>query len=147
VFADFFRYLILFVVFVGFGYVLGFRIDANPIALLGALAVTIVFALCFCWISVWIGMKARTSGSVQGIMFLLIFPLSFGSSTFVPIGSMPGWLQAFSKLNPITHLVGVVRGLMLGGPIQSHLYWTLAWCAGLLAVFVPLAMRAYRRRV
>jgi oleandomycin transport system permease protein len=147
VFADFFRYLILCVVFIGFGYLIGFRIAANPIALIAALALAIAFALCFCWISVWVGMKARTSGAVQGIMFLLIFPLSFGSSTFVPVSSMPGWLQSFVKVNPISHLVDAVRALMVGGPVESHLFWTLGWMAGLLAVFVPLALRAYGRRV
>jgi oleandomycin transport system permease protein len=147
VLADFFRYLIVCVVFLGFGYVLGFRIGTDLPATIAAVALSIAFALCFCWISVWVGMKARTSGAVQGIMFLLIFPLSFGSSTFVPINSMPGWLQAFTKVNPITHLVGVVRGLMIGGPVASHLLWTAVWAVGLLGVFVPLALRAYKRRV
>ena len=91
-------------------------------------------------------MKARTSGAVQGIMFLLIFPLSFGSNVFVQASTMPGWMQAFVKVNPMTHLVGVVRGLMIGGPVLSHLGWTLLWMGILLVVFVPLALRAYRRR-
>jgi oleandomycin transport system permease protein len=147
VMADFFRYLIMCAIFVGFGYVLGFRILTDPASAVAAIAVAIMFALCFAWVSVWVGMKVRTSGAVQGVMFLLIFPLSFGSSTFVPVASMPGWLQAFTKVNPITHLVDVVRGLMLGGPIASHLLWTFAWAAGLLVVFVPLALRAYKRRV
>jgi oleandomycin transport system permease protein len=145
--ADFFRYLILIAIYVGFGYVMGFRITTDPVSALAAVAIAIAFALCFAWVSVWVGMKARTSGAVQGIMFLLIFPLSFGSSTFVAVDSMPGWLQAFTNVNPITHLVGVVRGLMLGGPIANHLLWTVVWMAGLLAVFVPLALRAYKRRV
>jgi oleandomycin transport system permease protein len=147
VFADFFRYLILCSIFIGFGYIIGFRVTTGPFSALAAVALAIAFALCFCWISVWVGMKARTSGAVQGIMFLLIFPLSFGSSTFVPVSSMPGWLQAFVKVNPISHLVDTIRGLMLGGPIESHLLWTLGWMAGLLALFVPLALRAYKRRV
>jgi oleandomycin transport system permease protein len=147
VLADFFRYLILCVVFVGFGYLIGFRIATTPLSLIAALAIAIAFALCFCWVSVWVGMKARTSGAVQGIMFLLILPLSFGSNAFVPTASMPGWLQAFANVNPISQLVAVVRALMLGGPIANHLTWTVAWMAGLLVVFVPLAMRAYRRRV
>ena len=130
-----------------FGYVLGFRVQTNAAAATAAIAVAIGFALCFAWVSVWVGMKARTSGAVQGIMFLLIFPLSFGSSTFVPIDTMPGWLQSFTKVNPITHLVGAVRGLMIGGPVASHLLWTAVWAMGLLAVFVPLALRAYKRRV
>ena len=147
VLADFFRYLLVCVIFVGFGYVMGFRIGTNPLALLAGIGLSIAFALCFCWVSVWVGMKARTSGSVQGIMFLLILPLSFGSNAYVPTDSMPGWLQAFVKVNPISQLVGVVRGLMVGGPVADHVAWTLVWMAGLLIVFVPLAMRAYRRRV
>ena len=79
-------------------------------------------------------------------MFLILFPLTFGASTFVPVDTLPGWLQSFTKVNPLTHLVDSLRGLMLGGPVQSHLLWTLGWMAVLLAVFVPLALRAYRRR-
>jgi oleandomycin transport system permease protein len=143
VLADFVRYLILCVIFMGFGYLLGFRVTTNPAAALAALALAVAFALCFCWISVWVGMVVRTSGSVQGIMFLLVLPLSFASSTFVKTSTMPGWLRAFATVNPISHLVGTVRGLMLGGPIESHLIWTLGWMAGLLVVFVPLALRSY----
>jgi oleandomycin transport system permease protein len=146
VLADFARYLILCVMFLGFGYAIGFRIDTNPVALLGAIALAIGFALCFCWVSLWVGLKARTSGSVQGIMFLLIFPLSFGSSSFVKTSTMPDWLQNWNVVNPITRLVDSMRGLMLGGPVTNNLLITLAWMAGLLVVFVPLAMRAYRRR-
>jgi oleandomycin transport system permease protein len=146
VLADFFRYLLVCVIFLGFGYVMGFRITTNPVAVVAAVALAIAFALCFCWISVWVGMKARTSGSVQGVMFLLILPLSFGSNVFVSTSTMPGWMQAFVKVNPISHLVGAVRGMTVGGPVAGHVGWTLLWMAGLLAVFVPLAMRAYRRR-
>ena len=146
VLADFFRYLLVCVIFLGFGYVMGFRITTNPVAVVAAVALAIAFALCFCWISVWVGMKARTSGSVQGVMFLLILPLSFGSNVFVSTSTMPGWMQAFVKVNPISHLVGAVRGMTVGGPVAGHVGWTLLWMAGLIAVFVPLAMRAYRRR-
>jgi oleandomycin transport system permease protein len=59
---------------------------------------------------------------------------------------MPGWLQSFTDVNPLTHLIGTLRGLMLGGPVQTHLLWTLLSMVVLLAVFVPLALRAYRRR-
>ncbi|HTZ26830.1 MAG TPA: ABC transporter permease, partial [Streptosporangiaceae bacterium] len=73
-------------------------------------------------------------------------PLSFGSNTFVKPATMPGWLQAFVNVNPLSHLVSAVRGLMLGGPVGSAVAWTLVWCAGLLIVFFPLALRAYIRR-
>ncbi len=145
VLADFARYLILCLMFLGFGYVIGFRITTNPIAAVAAVALSIAFALCFCWISVYIGMIARTSGAVQGIMFLIVLPLSFGSNVFVSTSTLPGWLQAFVKVNPISKLVSAVRGLMLGGPVASSLAWTFLWMAILLSVFVPLALRAYRR--
>jgi oleandomycin transport system permease protein len=145
VLADFFRYLIMCAMFIGFGYVIGFRITTDPLSALAAVALAIAFALCFCWISVWVGMKVRTPGAVQGVMFLLVLPLSFGSNTFASPATMPGWLQAFVKVNPISHLVAAVRGLMLGGAIADPVLWSLGWMAGLLVVFVPLALRAYRR--
>ncbi len=145
VFADFARYLILCVVFLGFGSIMGFRIQTGPTDALAALVVTIAFALCFCWVSVFVGMMVRTAGAVQGIMFLIVLPLSFGSNTFVNTDTMPGWLQTFVNANPITHLVDTVRGLLLGGPVAGPLAWTVAWMALLLAVFVPLALRGYRR--
>jgi len=146
VLAEFFRYLLLCVIMIGFGYVLGFRIATNPLALLAAIGVAICFALSFAWVSVWVGMKVRTPGAVQGVMFLLVLPLSFGSNTFVRASTMPGWLQAFVNVNPISHLVSAVRGLMLGGPVAAPIGWTFAWVAGMLLVFFPLALRAYIRR-
>ena len=145
VLADFFRYLILCVISIGFGYVMGFRAHSF-IGTIAAVALSIGFALCFCWISVFVGMIARTSGSVQGIMFLLVLPLSFGSNTFVQTTSMPGWLQAFVKVNPISHLVSSVRGLMVGGPVGSDLAWTFGWMVALVGIFMPLALVFYRRR-
>jgi oleandomycin transport system permease protein len=147
VFADIARYVILCVVTLGFGMIMGFRIETSPMAALAAVGISIAFALCFCWISVFVGMKARTSGAVQGIMFLIVLPLSFASNTFVPTSTMPGWLEALANANPISQLVTTVRGLMIGGPVASSLMWTLVWMAVLLIVFVPLALRGYRRRV
>ncbi len=144
--ADLMRYVIVCVMTIGFGYVLGFRIATNPLALVLAALLAIGFALCFCWIALWIGLTARNAGSVQGIMFLLLFPLSFGSSIFTQVDTMPGWLQAWNHVNPVTRLVDSARGLMVGGPVATNVLITLAWMAGLLLVFVPLAMRAYRRR-
>jgi oleandomycin transport system permease protein len=144
--ADVVRYLILFTVTMTVGTLMGFRATQGPLAVGAALLLAMGFALCFGWISVYVGMKARTPGAVQGIMFLLVLPLSFGSNTFVPTETMPGWLQAFVKVNPISQLVDAVRGLMIGGPVAEHVLWTLVWMAGLLVVFAPLAVRAYRQR-
>ena len=144
--ADIVRYLTVCVVMLGFGMIMGFRVETGFLPAVAAVALSIGFGLCFCWISVWVGMLVRSSGAVQGVMFLLVFPLSFGSNVFVQTSTLPGWLQGFVQANPITPLVGTIRGLLIGGPVAGHLFWTLVWMAGLLVVFVPLALRAYARR-
>jgi oleandomycin transport system permease protein len=146
VLADVVRYALLCVAAIGFGYALGFRAQTGVFGVPAACALVIGFALCLSWVSVLVGMLARTPGAVQGIVLLVMFPLTFGASTFVPASTLPGWLQAFTDVNPVNHLVGTLRGLMIGGPVQSDLLWTLAWMAALLVVFVPLALRAYARR-
>ncbi|MEU4558731.1 ABC transporter permease [Actinoplanes sp. NPDC023936] len=146
VLADVIRYLTVCVVMLAFGTIMGFRVQTGVLPAIAAVALSIGFGLCFCWISVWVGMLVRTSGAVQGIMFLLVLPLTFGSNVFVPADTLPGWLQAFVHVNPITPLVGTIRGLLVGGPVASHLLVTLIWMAGLLVVFVPLALRAYAKR-
>jgi oleandomycin transport system permease protein len=147
VMADVVRYTLLCVVMIGFGYVLGFRATTDVAQVLLACVLAVSFALCLCWASVFVGMKARTPGAVQGLMILIVLPLSFGSSAFVATDSMPGWLQTFADVNPLTHLVGAERALLLGDPMGSHLWWTFGWMVALLATFVPLALRAYRRRI
>lgn len=146
VFADVVRYVTICVVTLGFGYVMGFRIQTNAAAAAAGCLVAVAFALCLSWVSVFIGMKARSSGAVQGLTFLVILPLSFGSTVFVQASTLPGWLQSFVNVNPLTHLVDTVRGLFLGGPVAGPLLWTVAWMIGLLVVFVPLALRAYNKK-
>jgi oleandomycin transport system permease protein len=132
---------------IGFGYILGFRVQTNVLAALAGVLLVLFFALCICWVSVLIGMMAREPGAVQGIGFLIMFPLTFGSNTFVKASTLPGWLQTWVHVNPVSHLVDGVRGLMLGGPVAWPVTQTLLWSLGLLAVFMPLAIRAYRRKV
>jgi oleandomycin transport system permease protein len=145
--ADFIRYLTVCAVMLGFGTIMGFRVETGFLSGLAAVALAIGFGLCFCWVAVWVGMLVRTPGAVQGIMFMLVLPLSFGSNVFVQTDTLPGWLQAFVHVNPVTPLVATIRGLLVGGPVAGNLLITLAWMAGLLVVFVPLALRAYSRRV
>jgi oleandomycin transport system permease protein len=144
--ADLLRYLMLTVCLLGAGYAIGFRIQTDPLRTLAAIVIAIGFALCLGWFSVFIGMIARTPGSVQGILFLTMFPLTFGSNAFVQTSTMPGWLQAFVRVNPVTHVTATIRGLLVGGPVAQHLLFTVLWGLGLLAVFFPLAVRAYRRK-
>jgi oleandomycin transport system permease protein len=146
VLGDVVRYLISIVVLIAFGYAIGFRVQTDPMqAALGCL-VLVVFSLCLCWVSVLIGMLVREPGGVQGISFMLMFPLTFGSSMFVPVDTMPGWLQAWVHVNPVTHLVEATRGLLIGGDVAGPLLWSAIWALGIVVVFAPLAVRAYRRR-
>ncbi|GIE75215.1 transport permease protein [Actinoplanes philippinensis] len=146
VLADVVRYLSVCVVLLLFGSIMGFRVETGFLPAVAAVALSIGFGLCFCWISVWVGMMVRTSGAVQGVMFLLVLPLTFGSPVFVATDTLPGWLQAFVSVNPITPLVKTIRGLLIGGPVAGPLTTTLMFMAGLLVIFVPLALRAYSRR-
>jgi oleandomycin transport system permease protein len=145
--ADVVRYLTSIVVLFAFVSALGFRTTEGLPAALLAVLVAIAFAMCLSWLFVWIGLVVRSAGAVQGIGFLAMFPLVFGSSALVAVDTLPGWLQAFTRNNPVTHLIDTIRGLLLGGPVAEPLAWTAGWAALLLVVFVPLAMRAYRRRV
>jgi oleandomycin transport system permease protein len=146
VLADVVRYLVLCLITLGFGYVIGFRATTGAPAVLAAGLLAIAFAMCLSWASVWVGMLARTPGAVQGLMLLFLFPLTFGTSIFVPAKTLPGWVQTLSDVNPLTHLVEALRELTTGGPAGTDVAWTLGWMAAMLVVFVPLALRAYGRR-
>ncbi len=146
VLGDVVRYIVTMVVILAFGMALGFRIHTSPFAAAAACLLVLLFALSFCWVTVFIGLLARTPGSVQGLGILFMFPLTFGSNVFSQTSTMPGWLQAWVKVNPITQLVDSVRGLLIGGPVAAPVWHTVAWAAGFVLVFASLAIRAYRRR-
>ncbi len=148
VLGDTARFCVVMVVLTGFGSLLGFRFHTGVLPVLAAFALAYVFYLAVCWISVLIGLVAPSPETVQGIAFIFIMPLVFGSSILMPsTQSMPGWLQAWVKVNPVTSLADAVRGLTVGGPVASHAMYALAWAAGIVVVAFPLAMRMYRRRV
>jgi oleandomycin transport system permease protein len=146
VLADVVRYATSTVVIIVFGYLIGFRIATGPLELLGAAELVMGFALCLCWVFVLLGLLMRSPGSVQGVGFLLLFPLTFGSNFFVPTSTLPGWLQGWVHINPLTHVVEAVRGLLLGGPVAGPVLGSIGWGIAIVAVFAPLAVRAYRRR-
>jgi oleandomycin transport system permease protein len=146
VLGDMIRFVVSITVLMGFGYALGFRIGTNPLAMLAAFAVAIAFAFAVTWIFVLVGMLMREPGAVQGTAFLVLFPLTFGTNMLVPTDTLPGWLQAWVETNPVTDVMEAVRGLLVGGPVASPVLTSLTWSAGIVAVFAPLAVRAYRRR-
>ncbi|MFA1544315.1 ABC transporter permease [Actinomadura monticuli] len=148
VLGDTVRFVIVMTVLVGFGSALGFRFHTDPLSVLAAFAVAYVFYLAVSWVSVLVGLLAPSPETVQGLAFLWVMPLTFGSSILVPdTSTMPGWLEAWTKINPVTHLAESVRALTVGGPVGDHVWFTLAWAAGIVAVTFPLAMRMYSRRV
>jgi ABC-2 type transport system permease protein/oleandomycin transport system permease protein len=106
----------------------------------------LVFAYAFSWVSAWIGLSVRDPETAQSAGFIWVFPLTFASSAFVPTDSMPAAVQAFADVNPVTLAVDATRALTIGhGDAGAAALGTLAWVAGILAVFVPLAARAFRR--
>jgi len=129
------------------GLLMGFRIGTNWAGMLGAFALLLLFALAFSWVSVLVGVLAKDPEHVQIFGFTALFPLTFVSSVFVPINEMPGWLQAFVKVNPVTILADATRGLMVGGPVATPVMQTLMWAAIITVVFAPLAVWAFKRRV
>jgi ABC-2 type transport system permease protein/oleandomycin transport system permease protein len=128
------------------GVAVGFRPDQPFYEVVAAFALVLAFAYVFSWISAWIGLTVRNPETAQSAGFLWVLPLTFVSSAFVPTESMPGAIQAFADLNPVTLAVDAARALTVGyGDATQPALGTLAWLAGLLLVFVPLAVRALRR--
>lgn len=146
VLGDVMRFVVAIVVQLGFAYALGFRIETNPVKLLAACLLVIGFSFCVSWAFVFLGMVVRTPGSAYMMSFMLLFPLTFGSNVLAPTDTMPGWLQAWVKVNPVVDLMEACRGLMIGGPVARPVTLSVLWGLGILAVFAPLAVRAYRRR-
>ncbi|HXW47016.1 MAG TPA: ABC transporter permease [Streptosporangiaceae bacterium] len=144
--GDVTRYVISVVVTVGFGMIMGFRVTTNPLAAVAACALVLVFAMAMCWISALIGLSVKTPQGVQTFGFTAMFPIVFASGLLVPIQTMPGWLQAFAKANPMTLLAAACRGLMTGGPVAVNAGESLLWALGIVVVFAPLAVRVYRRK-
>lgn len=136
----------LFVVSLMFlvGSAIGFRIHTNPLSAAAAMLLAVLFGHAFSWISAFIGLSVRDVESTQAASFVWIFPLVFASSAFVPVASMPGWLQAWANINPVSLTVDAMRGLLVAGPVTVPLLKSLAWIAALLLIFVTASVRRYR---
>lgn len=146
VLGDLVRYAISLAVLIGFAAILGYHFNTGFLATLAACLLVLGFALTLCWAWVWLGLKMKKPQGFQGVGFMIMMPLTFGSNVFVQTTTLPGWMQAFVNVNPVAHLVDATRGLMLGGAVARPLLFSLLWMAGFLVLFVPLALRAYRRR-
>jgi ABC transporter DrrB family efflux protein len=131
----------------GFAIILGFSFGGGAAGTLGALVLILAFGLVMCWPMAFLGITVRTAESVNTWAFMIILPLTFASSAYAPVDTMPGWLQAFVKANPVTSVIDAARGLMLGGPVAEPVIDSVIWMIVITAVFAPLAILRYRRRI
>jgi ABC-2 type transport system permease protein/oleandomycin transport system permease protein len=147
--ADTGRMFITILILVGVGYLVGFRFENGVGPAIAMVVLATVFGLAICCIAAFTGLAIGDEESVQAFGLIWLFPLTFVSSAFVPISTMPGWLQAFAKHQPVTQVIDAMRALALGGSFESALWSSLwqsfAWLAAIFIVFLPLAVRAYRR--
>ena len=143
--ADTGRMLITILIIIGVGYAVGFRFSNGVLPAIAMIALATVFGLAICCIAAYTGLAIGDEESVQAFGLIWLFPITFLSSAFVPISTMPGWLQAFANNQPVTYVIDAMRALALGGPVESNLWKSAVWLAGIFIVFVPLAVRAYRR--
>jgi ABC transporter DrrB family efflux protein len=143
--ADAGRMLVTILVIIAVGYAVGFRFHNGVGLAIAMIALATVFGLAIATISAFTGLAIGDEESVQAFGLIWIFPITFLSSAFVPISSMPGWLQAFANNQPVTYTIDAMRSMASGGPIEASLWKSLVWIAGIFVVFVPLAVRAYRR--
>ena len=145
--SDTVRNLFVVLLMVSVGTMIGFRIHTGVLPALVALVVALAFGFAMSWISATIGLVLRDVEAAQSAGFVWIFPLVFASSVFVPLRTMPGWLQAFARANPITNVANALRALTLGGATTRPLLYSLAWVSAILLTFSPLATRRYRKVV
>ena len=143
--ADTIRMTVTILVVLGVGYAVGFRFQNGFGPAVGMVVLAIVFGMAICCIAAFTGLAIGDEESVQAFGLIWLFPLTFLSSAFVPIDTMPGWLQAFANNQPVTYVVDTMRALALGGPVAANMWKSIAWLAGIFIVFAPLAVRAYRR--
>jgi ABC-2 type transport system permease protein/oleandomycin transport system permease protein len=143
--ADAGRNLFVLGLMTAVGYAIGFRFHAGLTAALAAIGLALAVGLAFSWVFALLGLLVRDPESAGIGGLLAVIPLIFTSSTFVPVATFPGWLQAFANVNPITVFVDALRALCLGGPVATHVLHAVAWLGGLVAVTVPAAVWRYRR--
>ncbi len=143
--ADLVRNVFVVMLMTVVGFLVGFRVSTGLLGLVAGILLILAFGYALSWIFALVGLGAPNAETAQAMAFPTLFPLVFASSAFVPVESMPGWLQPFADNQPVSVTVDAVRALMLGGPTTSAVLQAMAWTVGILAVFAPLAVRRYRR--
>lgn len=143
--ADVVTNAISVLVLLGTGLIIGFNFQTSLPEIVAGIGVLLLFGYAFSWIFAVIGMSVSSPEAANGIGFTLIFPITFISSAFVPVDSLPSALKAFAEVNPITVVVDAMRALWLGTPAGNSVWGAVAWSFILIAIFVPIAVAKYRQ--
>jgi len=133
------------VVLVVTGVIIGFSFDASLIEILGGFGLLLLFGYAFSWIFALLGLVVSSPEAANSLGFIAVFPLTFISSAFVPVESMPAGLQWFAEINPFTIVVDAMRSLWVGAPAGNSVWAAVVWSLMIIAVFAPLAVSRYRR--
>jgi ABC transporter DrrB family efflux protein len=144
-FADLTRSLSVVALMIVVGYLIGFRFTEGPVPAIGAVLVVGLFGYVLGWIFTYMALVVPGAEAAQTAGFVIVFPLVFASSIFVPIETMPSWLQGFAANSPVSLAADATRALSIGGPVTRPLLLTIAWAAVILAVAIPASVRRYRR--
>jgi ABC-2 type transport system permease protein len=145
--ADMLRYAIASTLTFATGIALGYRPGGGVLGVAGAIVLGIVAGWSLAWIFTWFGTVGRTAQGVQATSLMVMFPLTFLSNAFVPTSTMPGWLRAFADANPVSHVITAIRDLANNGQITADTGWALLGCAAVVAIFAPLSVRSFTRKM
>lgn len=143
--ADLCRSVAIAFLMIAVGYLIGFRFTEGPLSALGAIVVVSLFGYALSWLFVYVALLVPGAEAAQSAGFVLVFPLVFASSIFVPLETMPGWLATIASYSPITAAADAARGLSIGGPVARPVLLTLAWVVATCAVAIPVATRRFHR--
>jgi ABC-2 type transport system permease protein len=145
--ADLARYAIAATITITVGILMGYRPAGGLAGVAAGIFLAMITGWCLAWIFMWLGTITKTAGAVQGMSMMVMFPLAFLSNAFVPVDTLPRWLQLFVSVNPVTHVVTALRDLMNHGAVTPEVGWALLGNAIIAAIFIPLAVRSYAKRV
>jgi ABC transporter DrrB family efflux protein len=145
--ADLTRNVFVAVLISAVGFAVGFRVHTTALAFVAGMMLVLLFGWALSWIFATLGLAVGDPEAAQAAAFPVMAPLVFASSAFVPVETMPGWLQVFAEHQPVSVTASAVRALVLGGPTADYVLQSLAWSVGIILVFAPIAVRRYRRAV
>ncbi|MET7796649.1 ABC transporter permease [Streptomyces decoyicus] len=141
------RMLLATAILLGMGFLLGLEVRGSILEFLGSIVLSMAFCAAMMWIFILLGLAMKTPQAVQGVAMLVLMPLQFGSSIFAPTTSMPGWLEGFAKVNPLSNLADAARALVNGhGAVAHPTLVTLGWAVAITAVTMPLAVAKFRKK-